>query len=40
MAWRVSLQVGAPSARRLHYWQLQDGSVELAKVCVHNDFTM
>ena len=40
VAWRVSLQVGSPSARRLHYWQLPDGSIELAKVCLHDDVTM
>ena len=39
LAWRASLQIGAPSARRLHYWQLPDGTIELAKVCVHDDFT-
>jgi hypothetical protein len=36
-AWRVSLQQLTASARRLHYWQLRDGSVELASVGVHND---
>jgi len=27
--WRVSLQVKTPPARRLHYWMLNDGSIEL-----------
>ena len=40
VAWRASLQVGSPSARRLHYWHLPDGTIELAKVCLHDDFTM
>ncbi len=37
-AWRVSLQVNTPSARRLHFWRLTDGRVELARVVVHDDF--
>ena len=36
VAYRVSLQVKTPSARRLHYWLLPDGSVELANVGVHD----
>jgi hypothetical protein len=36
--WRVSLQVRSPSARRLHYWQLNDGSIELASIRLHDDF--
>jgi predicted RNA-binding protein with RPS1 domain len=39
-AWRCSLQVGSPSARRLHYWQLPDGGVELAKIVYHDDFSI
>jgi len=39
-AWRCSLQVGSPSARRLHYWQLPNGGVELAKVVYHDDFSI
>lgn len=35
--WRVSLQVRTPSARRLHYWQLNDGSIELASIRLHDD---
>lgn len=37
-AWRVSLQVRTPSARRLHYWRLPDGSIEFASVRLHDDF--
>lgn len=40
MAWRASLQHNTPSARRLHYWQLRDGRVELARVGVHDDMTI
>lgn len=35
--WRVSLQIKTPSARRLHFWQLNDGSIELASVRLHDD---
>ncbi len=34
---RVALQQGAPSARRLHYWVLPDGGIELTRVGVHDD---
>lgn len=36
--WRASLQQGTPSARRLHYWRLSDGGVELSSVRLHDDF--
>ncbi len=36
--WRASLQVNTPSARRLHFWRLKDGSVELSSVRLHDDF--
>jgi hypothetical protein len=39
-AWRVSLQSNTPAARRLHYWVLPDGSIELAKVGVHDDMSI
>lgn len=39
-AWRVSLQIKTPSARRLHYWQLRDGRIELSKIGVHDDVTI
>jgi len=38
MAWRASLQVKTPSARRLHYWILPNGDIELARVATHDDF--
>lgn len=37
-AWRLALQDHTPSARRLHYWRLTDGSIELARVCKHDDY--
>ena len=39
-AWRVSLQIRTPSARRLHYWQRRDGRIELSKVGVHDDLAI
>ena len=39
-AWRASLQVGVPSARRIHYWVLSNGPIEFAKVGLHDDFTI
>src|SRR5699024_10441184 len=37
-AWRASLQVKTPAARRLHYWVLPSGRIELARVTTHDDF--
>jgi hypothetical protein len=39
LCWRVSLQVNTPSARRLHYWQLTDKTIELSRVVLHDDFS-
>jgi predicted RNA-binding protein with RPS1 domain len=39
-AWRCNLQTGTAAARRLHYWQLPDGRVELGKVGYHDDFSI
>jgi predicted RNA-binding protein with RPS1 domain len=39
-AYRASLQVRTPAARRLHYWELRDGGIELAKIVYHDDFTI
>lgn len=39
-AWRINLQSHTPAARRLHYWVLPDGSIELAKVGVHDDMSI
>lgn len=38
LCWRVSLQVKTPSARRLHYWQRNDGGIELSSIRLHDDF--
>lgn len=37
---RCYIEKGGPAARRLHYWLLPDGSVELASVNVHDDFNI
>lgn len=39
-AFRASLQVRSAAARRLHYWVLPDGTVELAQIGYHDDFTI
>ncbi|WP_407316796.1 hypothetical protein UQW22_10315 [Isoptericola halotolerans] len=36
-AMRLSLQVSSPQARRLHYWVLPGGDVELSRVVLHDD---
>lgn len=35
-AWRAPLQQNAPAARRLHYWRLPDGRIELSRVVPHD----
>ncbi len=42
-AWRCALQVGSPSARRLHWWNIpqKDGAtVEFASVAVHDEYSI
>jgi len=36
-AWRCALKTNSPSAPRLHYWLLADGTTEFAKVGPHDD---
>ncbi|GAB2518517.1 hypothetical protein GCM10027064_15240 [Microbacterium petrolearium] len=36
--WRASIKSNVPSARRLHYWQLPGGRIELSRVVLHDDF--
>ncbi len=36
--WRASIETNAPSARRLHYWQLPGGRIELSRIVLHDDF--
>ncbi len=40
VGYRASLQTNTPSARRLHYWMLRDGQIELARVCTHDAFSI
>jgi predicted RNA-binding protein with RPS1 domain len=42
-AWRCALQIGSPSARRLHWWNIPhpDGAtIEFASVAVHDEFSI
>ena len=34
---RVAVEQNAPAARRLHYWILPDGGIELSRVVTHDD---
>lgn len=38
IAWRASLQVNTPSARRIHYWVVPGRPIEFARVTTHDDF--
>ncbi|MDI3212178.1 hypothetical protein [Arthrobacter sp. AL12] len=35
---RAAIEQSVASARRLHFWRLPDGSIELSRVVVHDDF--
>ena len=37
LCWRMHLENGQPQAKRLHYWQLRNGNVELGWVANHDD---
>lgn len=37
--WRAALQQNTPSARRIHYWRLPGGGLELSRVVLHDDMT-
>jgi len=36
-AWRCNIQDNTPQARRLLWWELPDGTVELGKIALHDD---
>lgn len=38
VCWRVALQSNTPSARRLHYWMCNDGSIEFSSIRLHDDY--
>ncbi len=37
VCWRAALQRETASARRLHYWELPGGTIELSRVVAHDD---
>jgi hypothetical protein len=39
-ALRCHIQTNAPSVRRLHYWQLENGTLEFSNVVTHDDETI
>lgn len=39
VCWRAALQRETASARRLHYWELPGGTIELSRVVPHDDMT-
>jgi len=38
VAWRCALKRGAPAAARLHFWKMDDGTIEFASVGTHDAF--
>lgn len=36
--WRMSVEIGVAAARRVHYWKLPDGRIELHELVVHDTF--
>lgn len=40
IAWRVYIEENTPQARRLHYWLLKGGEIELARVVLHDDYSI
>lgn len=39
-AWRCNIQTATASARRLMWWEIPDGTIELAVVAIHDDVEM
>lgn len=37
--WRTYVEQKAPSARRLHYWRVPGGGIELSRIVLHDDYT-
>jgi hypothetical protein len=35
---RVAVEKNVAAARRLHFWKLPDGAIELSRVVVHDDY--
>lgn len=40
VSWRAYVERSTASARRLHYWRSPGGQVELARVVLHDDYTI
>lgn len=38
VCWRLAIEQSVEAARRLHYWKCADGSIELSRVVVHDDY--
>lgn len=38
--WRMSVENGVAAARRVHYWKLPDGSLELHELVAHDTFVL
>lgn len=38
VCFRAYIERESPSARRLHYWRLKDGTIELSRVVLHDDY--
>ena len=36
--WRMSVEIGVAAARRVHYWKLPDGRIELHELVSHDTF--
>ncbi len=36
--WRMSVEIGVAAARRVHYWKLPDGRIELHELVAHDTF--
>ncbi len=39
VCWRLAIEQSVEAARRLHYWKCADGTIELSRVVVHDDYT-
>lgn len=40
VGFRVNIETNTASARRLHFWRLPDGTIELARVVLHDDMSI
>lgn len=38
VVWRTYVEQAVPSARRLHYWRIPGGGIELSRVVLHEDY--